>query len=69
MSDPPTQTWDAGLYDDRHAFVWKHGESLLELLRPEPGERILDLGCGTAHLTARIAAAGAEVCAASTSSR
>jgi ubiquinone/menaquinone biosynthesis C-methylase UbiE len=53
--------WDPKLYDDKHAFVWKHGSSLLELLAPKPGEAILDLGCGTAHLTAQIAAAGASV--------
>src|SRR5262249_10579174 len=32
-----------------------------DLLAPQPGERVLDLGCGTGHLTAQIAAAGAEV--------
>jgi ubiquinone/menaquinone biosynthesis C-methylase UbiE len=54
-------TWDPGLYEARHAFVWRHGASLVELLAPQPGERFLDLGCGTGHLMARIgeAAAGA----------
>ena len=53
--------WNTALYDGKNAFVWKHGRGVVELLAPKPGERILDLGCGTGHLTNQIAAAGAEV--------
>lgn len=57
----PNNYWDASLYQDKHAFVWQYGEDLLQLLNPQPGESILDLGCGTGQLTEKIAQAGAQV--------
>lgn len=53
--------WDPNLYDTKHSFVWEFGAEVIALLDPQPAERILDLGCGTGHLTSGIAKAGARV--------
>lgn len=53
--------WNSSLYDQKHSFVFTYGAEALALLNPKRGERILDVGCGTGHLTKLIAEAGAEV--------
>jgi trans-aconitate methyltransferase len=55
------QDWDAARYQARHSYVFEHGASLIDLLEPQAGERILDLGCGSGQLTAKIAESGAQV--------
>ncbi len=52
--------WDAKSYDEGHEFVFEHGADVVALLDPVDGERVLDLGCGTGHLTTRIAGSGAD---------
>ncbi|MBA2749309.1 MAG: methyltransferase domain-containing protein [Tatlockia sp.] len=55
------QQWNANLYDTKHKFVSSLATETVELLSPKVGERILDIGCGTGHLTQNIASCGAEV--------
>ena len=55
------QTWDPEAYARNGAFVHGMAGGVLEWLAAQPGERILDLGCGDGQLSARIAATGAKV--------
>lgn len=61
MREKPTQDWDVQRYQDQHHFVYEYGFSLVETLQPQPGERILDIGCGSGELTAAIAKAASNV--------
>src|SRR6516225_8913807 len=56
-----TQTWDPLAYERNGAFVHGLAGGVLEWLNPQPGEYILDLGCGDGQLTQRIGDSGAHV--------
>lgn len=53
--------WNPVLYDNKHKFISNFGESLVSLLNPQAGERILDVGCGTGDLAHDISESGAIV--------
>lgn len=56
-----TSDWDARDYARVGGFVAALGEAALDLLDPQPGEHILDVGCGDGTLTERIIERGATV--------
>ena len=47
--------WNARLYERSHGFVAEYGKALLEFVKPDPEQAILDVGCGTGTLTAELA--------------
>jgi trans-aconitate methyltransferase len=55
------QTWNAAEYAQQGRFVADLAGEVFDLLAPQSGESILDLGCGDGALTEKIAAAGAQV--------
>ena len=61
------QTWDPASYARNARFVSDLGSPVVDLLAPEPGERILDLGCGDGVLTKKLTDLGCEVVAVDSS--
>ncbi|HEV2245903.1 MAG TPA: class I SAM-dependent methyltransferase [Terriglobia bacterium] len=60
-ADPVAQEWLADRYAEHAPFVPVLGLPVLELLNPQLGERILDIGCGDGALSEVLRNAGATV--------
>ena len=61
-----SHSWDPAAYAQHAAFVPALGAPVFDLLAPQRGERILDLGCGDGVLTEKLVGAGATVVAVDT---
>jgi trans-aconitate methyltransferase len=55
------QTWNADVYERNARFVSDLATPVIALLDPQPGERILDLGCGDGVLTRKLQDMGCEL--------
>jgi trans-aconitate methyltransferase len=61
LTEAPLQDWQAERYARHARFVADLGLPVVELLAPQAGERVLDLGCGDGALTLKLEELGCEV--------
>jgi trans-aconitate methyltransferase len=61
MPSKTSQTWNTDAYAANGRFVATLASGVVNLLNPQSGEEILDLGCGDGALTEQLAATGAIV--------
>jgi len=61
MQSDPQAHWNPQQYAAHGRFVSELGLPVVTLLAPQPGERILDLGCGDGVLTRRLQELGCDI--------
>jgi trans-aconitate methyltransferase len=61
MTLPHTQHWNPEQYGKNARFVSDLGMPVVELLSPQSGERVLDLGCGDGALSLKLIDLGCRV--------
>jgi len=67
MSSFKAHQWNPEQYAKNARFVSDLGMPVVELLAPQPGESILDLGCGDGALSIKLAASGCKLVAVDSS--
>ncbi len=69
-SDPPTSLdWGLGDYERIAEQFLPAARVVVERAAPEPGERVVDVGCGTGNAALLVAALGARVIGVDPASR